>query len=635
MRLIALIAGKDLREFWRDGRLSWMCGLVLILLVTSLALGWRQQRHASVERETAQHASYDNWLDQQGKNPHVAAHYGMYVFKPTPRLAVFDPGLNPYLGTAVYLEAHIQNEFKFRPADDSTGLLQFGGLSAAWVMQVLAPLLIVALGFNAFAGERERGTLRQVLSSGVAASQLLWGKALAIGAAMGLYLIPAAVAGLILIGTGSAPGDLSEDLARFSAIGVGYGIYLAIFIFLTLAVSAWASSARMALLILLAVWTVNTMIAPRAVADLARQMYPLTSLGELDNAVETDRRRAINKMLKETYKVDLLKQLPDRVLGQSLQTNDEISFPILEHHWGALGVSLEKHQRLQEWSGLVTPLLAMRSFSMGMAGTDFACHRDFSSAAEQYRRVISRTMNQDIMAHAGDLGEYRADPALWKKVPAFEYRRPSFAWSLARHWQSLAILAVGLAVSLVLALGSVGHLRGAMGASTGRDSRTFVAGRMRRFRPWSLGCFSAGTPAGIVFGHEWRLLTADRTLWIVAGLAVGLTGYGLYNGLQRTQQKEQSLAAVLEEHDARMARLLSRLPNILAGIEEPDFILNPADPVWASGGWAGGAARYAYLPATSLAPVALGQADLLPHYFRVTSRDQTNFIQQSTIESPW
>jgi ABC-2 type transport system permease protein len=48
-----------------------------------------------------------------------------------------------------------------------TSLQRFSPLSMAFGLQILVPLLIVLLAFSAFTGERERGTLRQLLSIGV------------------------------------------------------------------------------------------------------------------------------------------------------------------------------------------------------------------------------------------------------------------------------------------------------------------------------------------------------------------------------------------------------------------------------------------------------------------------------------
>ena len=62
----------------------------------------------------------------------------------------------------------------------------------------------------------------------------------------------------------------------------------------------------------------------------------------------------------------------------------------------------------------------MRSVSMALAGTDFQHHRHFITAAEDYRRVIQRTMNDDIMAHPTK-GTYIAGKELWERVPEFDY----------------------------------------------------------------------------------------------------------------------------------------------------------------------------------------------------------------------
>ena len=99
--------------------------------------------------------------------------------------SLVDTGIDPYVGVAAWLEAHKQNEFKYRPAQDRTAVQRFGELTAAEVLQVLLPLFIVLMTFSAFSGEREQGTLRQLLSLGVRPRELLAGKALGVAAALG------------------------------------------------------------------------------------------------------------------------------------------------------------------------------------------------------------------------------------------------------------------------------------------------------------------------------------------------------------------------------------------------------------------------------------------------------------------
>ena len=130
-----LIARRDLTELVRGGRLYWMGGLLLVLLATSLGVGWQRHRESQGERARAQALDYADWLAQPERHPHDAAHQGMHVFKPEAPLSIIDPGIGPYVGSTLWLRAHRQTEVKFRPAQDATGLTRFGSLSAAWVLQ--------------------------------------------------------------------------------------------------------------------------------------------------------------------------------------------------------------------------------------------------------------------------------------------------------------------------------------------------------------------------------------------------------------------------------------------------------------------------------------------------------------------
>lgn len=176
--MIRRIARKEMTEMLRDGRFRWAAAIVLLLLLASLLMGAKNYRDIKRQHDLAQAETREQWIHQPAKNPHSAAHYGIYAFKPKMLAAMLDLGVDPYVGQSVWLEAHKQNEFRYRPAQDSTAVQRFGELTAATVLQLLIPLLIILLAFSAFVGEREQGTLRQLLSIGVRQSDLVWGKAL-------------------------------------------------------------------------------------------------------------------------------------------------------------------------------------------------------------------------------------------------------------------------------------------------------------------------------------------------------------------------------------------------------------------------------------------------------------------------
>jgi ABC-2 type transport system permease protein len=459
--MLRLIASKDLREFLRDGRLPWAGGLIVLLLLTAAAVGWVQQTAVQAERVSGQALDYQAWVNQGSRHPHTAADQGMNVFKPEPPLAIFDTGVEPYVGSTIWLQSHSQGEVKFRPAQDATGLQRFGSLTPAWVLQVLVPLLVIILGFSAFASEREGGTLRQLLSIGVSRRRLLWGKALALGASVGLLLLPGAalVGGLALV---TAPAGTAGDVAaRLAGLALGYGLYLGAVIFLVLAVSAICRTSRVALFSLLAIWIVGVLIAPKAISDMAVALHPTPSRIDFAKAVRDEENATSRKVWLKNFGVETRwdPRVPLSKWGIALRVTDHNGYRVYDRQFGALWDTFERQQRLQEWAGLLAPVVAMRSLSMALSGTDFSQHRDFSEAAERQRRIIQEVVSEDLIKNADPLGDrhfsYRASPTLWAKVPEFHYPLPRIGFALSRHWPSLVVLAASFLLAMALALVAV------------------------------------------------------------------------------------------------------------------------------------------------------------------------------------
>lgn len=471
--MVTRIARKEFTEMLRDGRFRWAAAIVFALLLASIVMGAKHHREVKRQHDLAQAETRDQWLRQPAKNPHSAAHYGVYAFKPKMLPAMLDRGVDPFMGQAVWLEAHKQNEFKFRPAQDSTAVQRFGELTASTVMQLLIPLLIVLLSFSAFTGEREQGTLRQLLSMGVKKTDLAWGKALGIASALGVLVIPAAVIGVIALALTSENGMLTASASRMGGMFASYLLYFGVFIGVSLAVSARAASSRLALVILLAFWIVNGLIAPRAVSDLAKRVHPTPSAFAFQQAIDNDLRNGVDghnsqdkraeelkQRVMRQYGVDKLETLPVSFAGISLQEGEEYGNLVFEKHYGNLWDTFGRQNALKQTSAIFAPMLAINSVSMGLAGTDFAQHRDFASAAESYRRMLVKMMNDDMTYNAGktDFG-YLAQPAVWQKVPDFEYDAPSTGWVLRHQTISLSLLALWFVAAVVAALWATAKMR--------------------------------------------------------------------------------------------------------------------------------------------------------------------------------
>jgi ABC-2 type transport system permease protein len=471
--MITNIARKEFTDMLRDGRFRWATAIVFFLLLASIVMGGKHYREVKRQHDLAQAETRDQWLRQPSKNPHSAAHYGIYAFKPKMLPAVLDRGVDPFVGQSVWLEAHKQNEFRFRQAQDATAVQRFGELTAATVLQLLIPLLIVLLSFSAFASEREQGTLRQLLSLGVKKTDLAWGKALGIAGALGALIIPATVIGVIALALTSENGSLASSIPRMALMFTSYLLYFASFIGISLAVSARVKSSQMALVALLAFWIVNGLIATRAVTDIAKRIYPTPSAFAFQQAIDremqggvdghdtADRRAEVLKQrVMKQYGVDSLEALPVNFAGISLQEGEEHSNVVFDKYYGLLWNRFDQQNRLKQVAGLLAPMLAIQSVSMGLAGTDFAHHRDFAAAAESYRRMLVKKMNENMISNAGKQDySYLAQPALWQTVEEFRYEAPSTGWALRNQAIALAMLVVWFGIALTSALVATRRMR--------------------------------------------------------------------------------------------------------------------------------------------------------------------------------
>ncbi|MEM6783461.1 MAG: ABC transporter permease subunit [Bacteroidota bacterium] len=460
------IAKKEAAETLRDGRFWWTTAIVLILLVGALATGWLHTERLEAQHAEAASAERTVWTGQGEKNPHSAAHFGTYAFKPVTPLLAVDRGLTAYTGVALFMEGHAIQDARYRPAEDATAAARLGELTAAAVLQWLVPLLIVLLTFGAFAGERERGTLRPLLSLGVSRQALAAGKALGAAAPLALVLVPAAVLGALAMAVAAPPEAAAWSAPRVGLLALVYLAYFAVFVGVSLLVSALAGSPRTALLALLGFWFVNGFIAPRLAADVAERVHPglteeafaagVAEVGELSWPDLLDR---ITERLLAEEGVSTVDSLSVNIMAVRLYEGEEIETGGYRALFKRLADGFEGQGRVAQVGAVVAPLLAVAPLSTALTGTDYRHHRHFADAAETYRYDYVQTLNQDLIDNAAPGGSWDRDyvvgEALWASIPPFAYEAPGAGWALDGYGTALGLLAlwlVGLAVAVPVAV---------------------------------------------------------------------------------------------------------------------------------------------------------------------------------------
>jgi len=134
-----------------------------------------------------------------------------------------------------------------------------------------------------------------------------------------------------------------------------------------------------------------------------------------------------------------------------------------------------------------------------------------------------------------------------------------------------------------------------------------------------------------IIRHEWRTLGADATLWVVGVAFIAAIGYGVWNGARWVGFQQAALASASAEEAERYVKLQSEVDDLQRTGGKVSPFRDPRSPSNA-GGRLG--PRYASLPPGPLAALAVGQSDLLPYYFKVSTDSRDAVVGATEIENP-
>lgn len=467
--MLAAVARKEFKEIVRDGRFRWLAAACLLLMTVAALSGLQLTLAQLRDQLAAATTERDNFVEQGAKNPHAAAHFGQYAFRPILLPAAIDPGVSAYMGSMIWMEAHRMNLPEFRPAEDTADFGRAARLSVAWVLQFMVPLFIIVITFGAVAGERERGTLGLALSQGLGLPKMLLGKAVATTGALLSVLIPLTVLSVLLFAVTAPLADNHGAAGRLAWMALAYLLYLFSFAGLSLLVSTLTRTRRNAFFALIAAWLLVTVAIPRVAADLSAGAHPTPTptefwagirrgdggaAGNGDNpqARVAALRSQVEAELLAEYQVDNIEALPVNFTAVFLQRLEEEDAPIFDYNFDQLWNTYEAQRIFQQSAAILSPAIAVRAVSMAMAGADPYAQRHFSVAAETHRRAFISQLNQVQAIEGAGKRFYVAPGETWDDIGAFSYEPPDTSEVLARHRGDLAILLIWACIPFALAM---------------------------------------------------------------------------------------------------------------------------------------------------------------------------------------
>ena len=453
------IVRKDLLLLRRDQLLRGLFFVTTLLVLASVLTSLQRDQVFAKEKSAALEADRAVWMNQGERNPHSAAHFSRYAFRPLSPLAMIDPGISDFAGLAVWLEAHYQDPAVFRRAEDAGELSRHAQLTPALLVLIVGPLIVFLMLFGSIASEREDGTLRQLLATGVDTWQLVRGKCSA-GIRVTLFGYSLVFAPVAVLAAVLSPSDFASDAwLRLFSLYLTYAAYLVVFVAIAIGVSALFRTRQAAFLALTVLWTLMAIVVPRLAADTATTFHPQpdarTVAVHLRAASDiyfrdTDRREQIEADVLERYGVSSVEELPIDYGAYVLQVSEELSNPEFDRVYSDLDSRYAGQESVVRSFSLLSPAIAAANLSRGVAGTDRIHQREFVRAAELHRRDMIRMLNEDYMYNADGAGySYTAGAEVWGKFHDLDYHMPT----LGRVAAAYALDAIWLVAWFVLAFG--------------------------------------------------------------------------------------------------------------------------------------------------------------------------------------
>ncbi|MCH2033384.1 MAG: DUF3526 domain-containing protein [Tenacibaculum sp.] len=458
VQVVLLIAKQFFKKtFYSKGLLGLLAVFISVIIYVTID-GWKAYENNHHITEHHQNKARKSWEDNPDKHPHRMAHFGTFAFREQHPLTIFDSGIESYTGNAIFLEAHRQNTANFSEASLSTGLVRFGDLNIAMLLQLILPLIVFFVGYSAITSEKENGTLKIYYTQGINMKDILFGKSIGLFLVSSLFFIPGLIA---LWSITKIQDDVSNSsiVIRTFLITVFYILFYLILSFTTVIISGKSTNSNRSLLTLLGGWLLFFIIIPKTSQVIGNSLYPNLSKIAFRAAVEEEVSKqgdshnpndpyfnGLKDSILKVHNVTDVKELPFNYSGFLMSKGEEQTATIYNKQHKKLIDSYKNQNSIANRLVILNPYLAIKNLSMSLSGTDFNTYVSFLNQTEDYRYKQSQYMNELQMkfisnkAKSSEGKVHVVKKEYWLSAPQFSYQFIPVSQTINNQFMALITL---------------------------------------------------------------------------------------------------------------------------------------------------------------------------------------------------
>ncbi|MFC1635235.1 ABC transporter permease subunit [Planctomycetota bacterium] len=331
-----------------------------------------------------------------------------FVYRPPALLSVFSKDIAHHVGDSVNICVYDVPELSAGSKEVNPYISILPTLDISLIFIIIISVLALLVACDVISNEREQGTLKLMLSAGVARYEVLLGKLLAGLMTLFIPVTIAFIAGL-LIWQFSPMIDLTgADWARIGLLYFASLIFISVMYHFGLFASCLTKRSSASLLLTLFFWMLFIVVVPNVSLHLATFLRPL----EPEEATDQRLRDLREGQRKESQELE--KQVPwkgetvdiDEGMGrfyvicnrEAIECQQKrnaalkpLSIKHAEQRWEVQHVYIEnllKQKKLADALSWTSPISLYGTVTSALAGTDASNCQDFVKAAREYRQEV-------------------------------------------------------------------------------------------------------------------------------------------------------------------------------------------------------------------------------------------------------
>ena len=238
--------------------------ITLLLVVANTIVLLKDYEQRLTAYNTAVNESHQELREEKTYSGYSGA---LIVHRPPNPLSIFNLGLDKQVGNKIEVyHAFVPTIWDAeKHGADNPFLNLFTSIDIVLVFQGVLSLLALIFAYDALAGERERGTLRLVLTHPIQRGYILFAKYISAMLCLLVPLLISLLLSIILLTTSTMVALGADNFIRIGGIVLTSLLYVSLFYLIGLCISAMTRRTSTALMLCMFVWGVLVLVYPNLI----------------------------------------------------------------------------------------------------------------------------------------------------------------------------------------------------------------------------------------------------------------------------------------------------------------------------------------------------------------------------------